>query len=35
MIIKEEELIKKKFKIVICGSGPAGVSLALELGKKI
>ena len=34
MIIKEEELIKKKFKIVICGSGPAGVSLALELEKK-
>ena len=34
MIIKKSELINKKYKIVICGSGPAGVSLALELEKK-
>ena len=34
MIIKKNELINKKYKIVICGSGPAGVSLALELEKK-
>ena len=34
MIIKKDELINKKYKIVICGSGPAGVSLALELEKK-
>jgi 2-polyprenyl-6-methoxyphenol hydroxylase-like FAD-dependent oxidoreductase len=28
------ELEKKKFPVVIFGSGPAGLSLALELEKK-
>ena len=34
MIIKDDDLLNKKYKIVICGSGPAGISLALELEKK-
>ncbi len=34
MIIQDDDLLNKKYKIVICGSGPAGISLALELEKK-
>ena len=34
MIIDSNILTKKKFKIIICGSGPAGISLALDLEKK-
>ena len=34
MILKDNEILKKNFQIVICGSGPAGISLALELEKK-
>ena len=34
MILKDDEILKKKFQIVICGSGPAGISIALELEKK-
>ena len=34
MILNDGEILKKKFKIIICGSGPAGISLALELEKK-
>ena len=34
MIIKKENLLNKTYQVIICGSGPAGVSLALELEKK-
>ena len=34
MIIDSNILTKKKFKVIICGSGPAGISLALDLEKK-
>ena len=34
MILKDDEILKKNFQVVICGSGPAGISLALELEKK-
>jgi hypothetical protein len=34
MIIESKNLKKKKFKVIICGSGPAGISLALDLEKK-
>ena len=35
MILNEKDLLsKKKYKILICGSGPAGLTIALELEKK-
>ena len=34
MIIDLNHLSNKKIQVVICGSGPAGVSLALDLEKK-
>ena len=34
MIIKKENLLDKTYQVIICGSGPAGVSLALELEKQ-
>jgi hypothetical protein len=34
MIIGSNVLTKKKFKVIICGSGPAGISLALDLEKN-
>ena len=34
MILDDDEILKKKFQIIICGSGPAGISLALELERK-
>ena len=34
MIIGSNVFTKKKFKVIICGSGPAGISLALDLEKN-
>ena len=34
MILNEKDLLSKKYKILICGSGPAGLTIALELEKK-
>ena len=34
MILNEKDLLNKKYKILICGSGPAGLSVALELEKN-
>lgn len=34
MIIKKEYLLNKNYEIIICGSGPAGITLALELEKQ-
>ena len=34
MILKEKDLLNRKYKILICGSGPAGLTVALELERK-
>ena len=34
MIIDAENISDTSYKVIICGSGPAGIAVALDLEKK-